>query len=398
MGDTDVTLATKAAVIDFAMRTPNRVAYGTGKGSAFHFTTKPVHFAPGRPPIVPQVRAASLTNYAGVARFVGLDPLTMLRRAGIDPEALVDPDRLISRRATAELLEDSARESGCESFGLLMAECRSVHDFGALSLLMMHQETARGVVEVIVDYQGLLSGAHAVDLEERDGTAIIRAEFAGRIGSRQAIDLLMGTICRTISEVVSGRWHPESVHFVRPPPANLAIHHRIFQCAIAFDATFNGLVCSSESLDAPNPAADSVMAMHARRYLDMLVPNPVDGSIGERARRAVYLLLPAGRATLEQVADNLALHPRMFQRQLEKEGQTFASLLNAVRRELALRYLSNSTHSITAIAHMTGYASPSSFTRWFAAEFGVAPAIWRADERAERKERPAGEAGPRAQA
>jgi AraC-like DNA-binding protein len=347
---------------------------------------------------VPQVRAASLTNYAGVARFVGLDPLKMLRRAGIDPEALADPDRQISRMATARLLDDSARESGCESFGLLMAECRTLPDFGALSLLMMHQETARGVVEVLVDYQGLLSGAHAVDLEERDGTAIIRTEIAGRIGSRQAIDLMMGTVCRAISEVVSGRWHPESVHFIRPAPPDLSIHRRIFQCRIVFDATFNGLVCSSESLDAPNPAADSVMAMHARRYLDMLLPNPADGSIGERARRAVYLMLPAGRGTLEQVADNLGLHPRMFQRQLEKEGQTFATLLNAVRRELALRYLSSSAHNVTAIAHMTGYSSSSSFSRWFAAEFGMSPAAWRAEERREEKQRPARDAGPRAQA
>jgi AraC-like DNA-binding protein len=334
---------------------------------------------------VPQVRAASLTNYAGVARFVGLDPLKMLRRAGIDPDALADPDRMISRRATAELLEDSARLSGCESFGLLMAECRTLHDFGAVSLLLMHQESARGVVEALVDYQGLLSGAHAVALEERDGTAIIRTEFAGRIGSRQAIDLLMGTLCRAVSEVVSGRWHPESAHFLRPAPADLSVHRRIFQCPLVFDAPFSGLVCASASLDAPNPAADSVLARHARRYLDMLAPDPADGSIVERARRAVYLTLPAGRGTLEQVADNLGLHPRMLQRQLEKEGEAFATLLNAVRRELALRYLSSSAHSITAIAHMTGYASPSSFTRWFAAEFGMSPAAWRAEERGERR-------------
>jgi AraC-like DNA-binding protein len=330
---------------------------------------------------VPQVRAASLTNYAGVARFVGLDPERMLRCAGIDPAALADPDVMISRKATAELLEASARESGCESFGLLMAECRTLPDFGALGLLLTHQQTARGVVEALVDYQGLLSGAHAVAFEEQDGTAIIRTEFAGRIGSRQAIDLLMGTVCRTVSEVVSGRWHPESAHFVRPAPPDLSIHRRIFQCALVFDAAFNGLVCASAALDAPNPAAESVLALHARRYLDMLLPDPAEGSITERARRAVYLMLPAGRGTLEQVADNLGLHPRTLQRQLEKEGQTFASLLNAVRRELALRYLSSSAHNVTAIAHMTGYSSPSAFTRWFAAEFGMSPAAWRAEER-----------------
>ena len=123
------------------------------------------------------------------------------------------------------------------------------------------------------------------------------------------------------------------------------------------------------------------MARHAQRYLDMLAPDPGDSSIAERARRSIYLLLPAGRATLDQVGDNLALHPRALQRLLDKEGRTFATLLNEVRRELALRYLANSAHSVTAVAQMTGYASPSAFTRWFCAEFGVAPAQWRAEER-----------------
>ena len=96
-----------------------------------------------------------------------------------------------------------------------------------------------------------------------------------------------------------------------------------------------------------------------------------------------FLLLPAGRATLEQVGANLGQHPRALQRQLEREGRSFAMLLNEVRRELALRYLASPAQSVGAVARMTGYATPSSFSRWFAAEFGMSPAQWRAEERAE---------------
>ena len=331
----------------------------------------------------PLVRAAALTNYTEVARFVGLDPNHMLRRAGIDPAHLADPDRMIWRNAAAKLLDDSALASGCDSFGLLMAEARSLSSLGALSLLMKHQGTAREALDALVRYQGLLSEAHAVSLEETGGTAIIRTGFVGGLGSRQSLELLTAAACRSLSEAVCGRWHPDSVHFVHPAPRDLAIHRRVFQCRLVFDSEFTGLTCQSAALDAPNPAAESVMARHARRYLDMLVPDPADGSIGERARRTLYLLLPAGRATLEQAAENLGLHPRALQRGLEKEGRTFAMLLNEVRRELALRYLSSSSHSVTAIGQMTGYASPSSFTRWFTAEFGMAPAAWRAEERME---------------
>ena len=331
----------------------------------------------------PQIRAAALTDYVAVARFVGLDPDRMLRGAGIDPAALGDPDCMIPRNEAARLLDDSAHISGCMSFGLLMAECRSLSNLGALSLLLEQQGTAREAIEALVRYQGLLSEAHAVSIEDSSGLSIIRTDFVGGIGSRQSLELLMGAVCRAISEVVGGRWHPESVHFVHDAPGDLAVHRRIFQCALVFESDFNGYACPTAWLDAPNPAAESVMARHARRYLDMLVPDPADGSITERARRSLYLLLPAGRATLDQAGDNLGLHPRTLQRLLEKEGRTFAVLLNEVRREAALRYLSGSSHNVTTIAQMTGYASPSSFTRWFTAEFGMAPAQWRAEERQE---------------
>jgi AraC-like DNA-binding protein len=322
-----------------------------------------------------------LTNYAEVARFCGLDPDLMLKEAGIDPAALGDPDRMISRVAAAQLLEDSAASSGCQSFGLLMAEGRPLSRLGPLSLLMTHRETARGAIDALIQYQSVLSEAHALGIEEADGLAIVRTGFTTGIGSRQAIELLTGTVCRAISEVVSGRWHPESAHFIHAAPDDVTIHRRVFQCPLVFDSDFNGLACPSAWLDAPNPAAESVMAEHAQRYLDMLIPKPADGSVTERARRSIYLLLPAGRATLDQVADNLALHPRTLQRLLDQEKRTFAMLLGDARRELALRYLSNSTHSVAAIAQMTGYSSPSAFTRWFAGEFGVAPAQWRAEGR-----------------
>lgn len=335
-----------------------------------------------------QVRTQTLTNYFEVARFCGLDPYRMLRRFRISPALLDDPDATLPSNQVAELLEASADESACESFGLLMAESRTLSSLGPLSLLLAHQGTARDALDSLVEYQRVLNDVMSLDVEHvakggDGGLAIIRVGFLGGYDGRQAIELVMAIVCRTLNNVVSGRWHPDLAYFRHPAPADLSLHLRTFQCPLVFDADFNGLVCSEASLDAPNPAAETVLARHARRYLDMLAPAPVDGSMSERARRSLYLLLPAGRATLEQVGVNLGQHPRALQRQLDREGRSFATLLNEVRRELALRYLANPAQSIGAVARMTGYAMPSSFSRWFAGEFGMSPAQWRVEEKAE---------------
>ena len=48
------------------------------------------------------------------------------------------------------------------------------------------------------------------------------------------------------------------------------------------------------------------------------------------------------------------------------------------RAVLVMRYLENPGYSLGRIADMLGYSMPSSFTRWFIAQFGMPPASWRA--------------------
>lgn len=330
--------------------------------------------------MLPRVRAAALTNYFEVARFVGLDPHEMLRREAISPQSLTDPEQPIATAPVSRLLEESARESDCITFGLHMAESRSAFSVGPVVLLLQHERSARAVIEALVEYQSMLGEAFAFSLEEADGVAIFRADIVGGPPGRQAIELMMAFTYKLIAAFVGGGWCPEAAHFVHDAPPDLTVHRRIFECPLVFASDFNGFVFEASSMDAPNPAAQPILAEHARRYLDMLAPAPDDGSTVTRARRSLQLLLPAGRASLEQLASNLGLHPRTLQRLLEKEGETYATLLNRVRRELAVRYLSSSGRSVTSVAALTGYATPSSFARWFAAEFGMSPIAWRAAE------------------
>ncbi|MGA7814624.1 AraC family transcriptional regulator ligand-binding domain-containing protein [Caballeronia sp.] len=70
-------------------------------------------------------RSASLTDYEHVARSVGLDPFRMLQMARLPATVLDDPNLMISADSVGWLLEETARLSGQEAFGLLLAETRS---------------------------------------------------------------------------------------------------------------------------------------------------------------------------------------------------------------------------------------------------------------------------------
>ena len=126
------------------------------------------------------------------------------------------------------------------------------------------------------------------------------------------------------------------------------------------------------------------MARNARRLLEMVPVRQKTAPVSERVRRAINLLLPSGRANVQTVAASFGVSPRSLQRSLAKERHRFGDLLDGVRQELAKAYLANSTHSITSVAAMLGYGSPSSFTRWFVSAFGCSPQSWREGRRSGR--------------
>src|SRR5262249_23137214 len=136
----------------------------------------------GSPAMTVLVRAATLSNYADVARQLGLDPRRMLRQQRIDPVALDHPDMRLPVAAVAALFEASADTSGCESFGLRMAEARKLSDFGVLGLFLKHQGTVREILAQMARYQRLLNEALAIHVEDFNDLAIIREELVSDSG------------------------------------------------------------------------------------------------------------------------------------------------------------------------------------------------------------------------
>lgn len=328
-----------------------------------------------------QVRTAALTNYIEVARFVGLDPYRMLKRARISPAMLDDPDRRIALSSADTLLTESARASSCQSFGLMMAATRTLSQMGAISLLLRHQETVGAVVDTLSRYRQLLGDGPVTTLTDRGPLVAIRVgPDDGSIG-RQGIELAMGILFRAIRTVSGDKWLPQSVHFTHSAPGDPAIHNRVFGCPLVFDSDFNGFLATRASLDMRNILAEPEMARYAATYLDRLAPDASGTATEQRVRRSLDVMLPLGRATLEQVAENLGMPARTLQRLLEKEGHSFGAVLGEVRREQAVGYLTHSTHPLGEIARLVGYSTPSSFNRWFYSEFGLTPSAWRAGER-----------------
>jgi len=88
-------------------------------------------------------------------------------------------------------------------------------------------------------------------------------------------------------------------------------------------------------------------------------------------RELVELLLPTGRCSVEHVARSLGVDRRTVHRRLASEGQTFTSLVDGTRRDLAARLVRGQNRPLTEVAEMLGFSSHSNFTRRLAGLAGA---------------------------
>jgi len=326
-----------------------------------------------------KVRSAVLAHYLDITRRLGFNPQNLLSKVGLTRSVLQTPDHQIPLSAAVDLLELTAKATQCETIGLLMAESRQFSDLGPVSLLLTHQRTVRDAVNTTIQYRHLLNEGLAMHLEDVGKLTLVREEVvsAGSRSSRQANELAVGVLCFIFRTLIGPQWNPQSANFIHTAPESAEVHKRIFRCKLQFEVDFNGMVCNSSDLAQPIPVADPVMARYAQSFIEA-IPGTQTNSITLEVRRTVYLLLPTGRASIEQIAKTLNMNVRTLQRRLEEDGETFSGLINAVRMELAQRYIVNPRYPLGRISELLGYSNHSAFTRWFISQFQQTPQAVRA--------------------
>lgn len=82
-------------------------------------------------------------------------------------------------------------------------------------------------------------------------------------------------------------------------------------------------------------------------------------------QQMLFTAIPAGKFTLNEVAQRMGMSPRSVQRNLALETTSYQQQVKKVQRLLAINYLALQTVTPTEIAYLVGYNSPSAFSRAF---------------------------------
>ncbi len=112
----------------------------------------------------------------------------------------------------------------------------------------------------------------------------------------------------------------------------------------------------------------------AEKYIKSL---NTEDNIAAQLKRMLADLMASGEANADAACRALLLSRRTLQRRLKTERTSFQKILQEVRAELAVRYLSDDRLKSLDIAMLLGYSNFSSFTTAFKSWYDIPPAEYR---------------------
>jgi AraC-like DNA-binding protein len=289
------------------------------------------------------------------------------QQGGLPLAALAHADLLVPARTVIDFLERAAQDCGCPTFGLRLGQMgRLAAVVGPLWILLRHARTVGQMCEDFARNFDLYTNAAMLRFEpQADGALLTWSVAAGQAEREvQTDEFALAICCTEIRHRCGPGWQPRGVQFRHAAPPDLSLHRRLFGQQLLFNQDRNGLLLDAATLGQALEGG-SHHARELARSLLRLDDDCTAPALAARVESVVRALLPFGPCMLKDVSLALGVSERTLQEHLQAQGQGFKDIKDAVRADLALKYLKHSTLSLAEIAEILGYSELSAFSRSF---------------------------------
>jgi AraC-like DNA-binding protein len=290
----------------------------------------------------------------------------------------IDPTCRIPATVANELATRQVAVTGDADLGFKAARALPLGRAGALDYAMYSAANVRESAMVAERFIRTFSDVLSVRLDRDDARAMMKLEMSVPVPKAILDFTLSAWYANHIRAPLSGAPGLEC-WFTHPRPSNTTEYERAFEGAdLRFAAPTNGFAFHREYLDAPLPGADPALhAMLCEHVQLTLSHSTQQQTLTGRVRELASKELLQGDPTVFTVARQLRMSARTLARRLEREGTTFSAVLDSLRQELALRYVTHQELAFTEIAFRLGFSHVEAFYRAFKRWTGQTPLTYR---------------------
>jgi AraC-like DNA-binding protein len=303
-----------------------------------------------------------------------LEPL--LRRAGLTPELIADPEERLSVRSQVALLDEAAIALKDDCLGFTLARDFDPREIGLLYYVMASSQTLGDGLKRVARYSQITNEALVVRYREGN-RLIINLSYSGvpRHSDRHQIEFCMFAalrICRVLTGQNLVPQHFSIAHYRSEGTAEMS---RFVGTKVEFGADTDEFALNSNARELP--------VIHADHHLNDLLLKYCEAALADRGaggsqlrtsvENAISSVLPHGRVLIEDVARSLGMSKRTLARKLSDEGLNYSEIFEHLRRDLAVRYLDDRKMHVSKIAWLLGFHEVSAFTHAFKRWTGKTP-------------------------
>ncbi len=192
-------------------------------------------------------------------------------------------------------------------------------------------------------------------------------------------ELLLRVFWRLLAWLAGDALPVARFDFAFEHPAYSSSYGKIFPAELRFGCSESAFWFDAALLS--KPVRRDEMAMHAflaEAQAQVILPSPREDSYLTRVRSHLHQMRPAW-PDLSGTANAFHISASTLQRHLAKEGVSYQSLKDELRRDAAITRLTNSKVSLAELASELGFADSAAFQRAFKAWTGSAPGAYRTE-------------------
>ncbi|GAB3925906.1 AraC family transcriptional regulator [Larkinella terrae] len=263
--------------------------------------------------------------------------------------------------------------------GLHFGESLQLAALGVVGQLVQSCATVGEALTHAAAATQLITDLFRMDVSQTDRSFTIRfvpnepkaTEFAPLL--RQLLDFFLVFVLHEADGLVLKKISPKAVRlpFDLPNPDE---YERVLRCKPVVKPDECAMEFENRYWDEPIFTANfELQRLLLKKVGEQYQEFETGKALKERISRFLLANAYLGIPSLEQLAANFNTSPRSLQRKLQDEGVTYQQVADAVRKSLAMNYLSSGKYPIKEISYILGYNELSAFSRAFKRWTGRTP-------------------------
>ena len=310
------------------------------------------------------------------AKKAGVEVGSLLKKAGLTLHQIEDAAVRLKVRDQISFLNLAANALEDDLLGFHLAQSPDLRELGLLYYVSASSEMLSVALQRAARYSSITNeGVFLKYIEGKDIVIAFHYVGVSRHKDRHQIECFMTILIRLCQQLTGHRVMPSRVSLI----------HRRNNASSEFVKFLGGNVDFGEFVDELTfaSAIKQMSVVSADPYLNKFLIAHFEKMLSDRPKRhgsfqssvenAIVPILPHGKVRASEIARRLGMSQRSLARRLSLEGQTFSSVLEGLRSNLAESYLAEEDLSISQIAWLLGYQEVSAFTHAFKRWTGTTP-------------------------